>query len=244
MKKTKLDPNLTLQLISIREQIDDIIDGGGGIIEEKPAKKSGVRRGRTRGPGDGGGGGGGARKLAIVVGHTAIAPGATGRAPISASEYPWNKDLANKIKDECAALGVSAEVFLRDNGGISGAYSAVAASGAKAVVELHFNADGGAAQGTETLWGARCPQSQAWAQRVHDAMLGLYSRGSGLPGNRKLKQCPPHPRGGASVNALPTIPSCLIEPFFGDHAGDATLGHNKKAGLAKAIAQAFATHFP
>lgn len=244
MKKTKLDPDLILQLISIREQLDDIIDGGGGIIEEKPAKASGARRGRGRGPGDTGGGGGGARKLAIVVGHTANAPGASGRAPISASEYPWNKDLANRIKNECAALGVSAEVFLRDNGGISGAYSAVAASGAKAVVELHFNAANGTALGTETLWGARCPQSQAWAERVHDAMVGLYSRGPRPPGNRGLKQCPPHPRGGQSVNALSTIPSCLIEPFFGDNAGDATLGHNKKAGLATAIAQAFATHFP
>lgn len=245
MKKTKIDPNIVLQLQAIREQIDDLLDGGGGPITEKPAKPASRARSATRGPGGGGGGGGGgSRKLAIVVGHTAAAPGASGRAPISQSEYPWNTDLANKIVSECLGLGVTAEIFLRDVGGVAGAYSRAAASGAKAVIELHFNADGGAARGTETLWGAACAQSQAWAQRVHDAMLALYSRGSGLPGNRKLKQCPPHPRGGASVNALSSIPSCLIEPFFGDHASDATLGQNKKNGLAKALAQAFVAHFP
>ena len=67
---------------------------------------------------------------------------------------------------------------------------------------------------------------------------------AGLPGNRGLKKTPPHPRGSASVNALSTIPSCLIEPFFGDNASEATLGQSKKDGLAKAIAKAFLAHFP
>jgi len=240
MKQTKHDPRLVLQLQALREMIDDILDGGGGEISETPAKATSRSRGRaTRGPGGGSG-----SKLAIVVGHTAVAPGASGVSPVSASEYPWNKDLAAKIVSECSALRASAAVFFRDGGGISAAYSAAAACGAKAVVELHFNADGGAARGTETLYGTACGASLAWAQSVHNAMVSLYGRGSGLPGNRGLRKTPPHPRGSASVNALSTIPSCLIEPFFGDHGADASLGQAKKDGLAKAIAKAFVTHFP
>lgn len=244
MKPKKHDPKLILQLQALREQIDDILDGGGGDISEKPAKAKRSRGRATRGPAAAAAAGGSARKLAIVVGHTTIAPGASGVAPISASEYPWNKDLAAKVVSECSALGVSAQVFLRDNGGISGAYSSAAAIGPKAVVELHFNANGGGARGTETLYGTACQASKAWAERVHNAMAQLYGRGAGLPGNRGLKKTPPHPRGSTSVNALSTIPSCLIEPFFGDNASDAALGHSKKDALAKAIANAFVAHFP
>jgi N-acetylmuramoyl-L-alanine amidase len=250
MKKPTYDPNLINQLLAVREKIDDILDGGGGDIVEKPAKetakaaKPARSRGRvSRGPGGApAAGAGGGKKLAIVVGHTAMRPGASGVAPVSASEYPWNKDLASKIVSECSALGATAAVFFRDTGGISGAYSGVAASGAKAVIELHFNANGGAARGTETLYGTACAASKDWAQRVQETMVALYSRSGGT--NRGLKKTPPHPRGGESVNALSTIPSCLIEPFFGDHTGDATLGQTKKDALAKALAKAFVTHFP
>ena len=98
MKAKRHNPRLVLQLQALREQIDDILDGGGGDISEKPAKTR-----RTRGPAG--------RKLAIVVGHSAAASGASGVAPISSSEYPWNKDLAAKIVGECSANGVTAEVI-------------------------------------------------------------------------------------------------------------------------------------
>lgn len=240
MKQTKHDPRLILQLQGLREMIDDILDGGGGDIPEKPASTARSRGGAVRG----GPAAGSARKLAIVVGHTERSTGASSVPPMSASEYPWNKDLAAKIVTECSALGATASVFFRDNVGISGAYAAVAASGAKAVVELHFNNNGGAARGTETLYGTACAASKDWAKRVQDAMVELYGRGAGLPLNRGLKKAPPHPRGGESVNALSNLPSCLIEPFFGDNPSDAALGHNKKDALAKAIAKAFVAHFP
>ena len=38
MKPKKYDPKLILQLQALREQTDDILDGGGGDISEKPAK--------------------------------------------------------------------------------------------------------------------------------------------------------------------------------------------------------------
>jgi hypothetical protein len=34
-----------------------------------------------------------------------------GVAPISASEYSLNKDLAAKVVSECSALGITAQVF-------------------------------------------------------------------------------------------------------------------------------------
>jgi len=237
MKQPKHDRKLVLQLHALRDMIDDILDGGGGEISEKPAPATRSRGGATRGPGARG-----TRKLAIVVGHTALRPGASSLSPMSASEYPWNKDLAEKIVSECSALGANAAVFFRDNGGIAAAYSGAAASGAKAVIELHFNNDGGAARGTETLYGTACAASEDWAQRVQDSMVALYGRTGTL--DRKLKRTPPHPRGSDSVNALSTIPSCLIEPFFGDNASDAALGHTKKDALAKALATAFVAHFP
>ena len=110
------------------------------------------------------------------------------------------------------------------------------------MVELHFNANGGAARGTETLYGTACQASKASAEHVHNA-IGSSTAGTPTAGNRGLEKTPPHPRGSTSVNALSTIPSCLIEPFFGDNASDAALGHGKKDALAKAIANAFVAHF-
>ncbi len=231
-----------LQLIALKEQIEDLIDQlrnpapakkAASANKTAPAKKA--TRTKTKDvPG-------GNTKFAIVVGHTAVAPGAEGVAPVNASEYPWNSDLANRIASYASGKGVEVKVFFRDNGGISGAYAAVEDWGARAAVELHFNAADGTARGTETLFGTACAASQGWADRVQKAMVSLYGRTGGQ--NRGLKKCPPHPRGGASVNAMSDIPSCLIEPFFGDNSSDAALGQSKKQDLAKALVDAFKGHF-
>lgn len=64
--------------------------------------------------------------------------------------------------------------------------------------------------------------------------MGAPACKTGRPGNA---------RGGASVNTMSDIPSCLIEPFFVDDTSDATLGQNKKQGLAWALVNAFEAHF-
>ena len=225
-----------LQLIALKEQIEDLIDQ---LRSPAPAKKAPAAkkstRSRTRevaGPN---------AKLAIVVGHTKVAPGAEGISPVSASEYPWNTDLANRIATYGAGKGVEVKAFFRDVGGISAAYDAVEAWGAGAAIELHFNAADGTARGTETLYGTACSASAGWADKAQKSMVTLYGRTGSQ--NRGLKKCPPHPRGGASVNAMSAIPCCLIEPFFGDNSSDATLGQNKKQGLAESLVDAFKAHF-
>lgn len=174
--------------------------------------------------------------LAIVVGHTRRRPGASATNPINQSEYPWNRDLASKIKSECQILGVESRIFFRDNIGISGAYRQVAEWGAACVMELHFNAFNGSAHGTETLYDAETNSgSKAWAERLQKAMhssLGLR--------NRKIKDRDPGERGYRSVSAI-NIPSALIEPFFGDNRRDAQIGHANKDDLAEALAQAAAS---
>jgi N-acetylmuramoyl-L-alanine amidase len=230
-----------LQLIALKEQIEDLIDQlrspapAKPVVKKSPALKKSVRSKTKDAPA--------ARnaRLAIVVGHTKTAPGAEGVAPVNSAEYPWNSDLASRIASYGAGKGVDVRIFFRDVGGIPAAYDTVEAWGAGAAIELHFNAADGTARGTETLYGTACSGSAGWADKIQKSMVTLYGRtGTQIRG---LKKCPPHPRGSASVNAMPDIPSCLIEPFFGDNPSDATLGQNKKQGLAEALVDGFKAHF-
>ena len=219
-----LDEGEYLQLGAYREHIEDMQDivlgQGLGIeakgIEAKPPKE------RSAGA-----------SLAIVVGHTSNSAGAYARGPINQSEYFWNKDLAERLKSECANRGVPSRIFYRDGIGIRGAYRQVKAWGAACVLELHFNAFNGSAHGTETLYDKdRNAGSKAWAQKLQDAQLdalGLRDRG--------LKERDPGYRGYLSVSIL-DIPSALIEPFFGDNAADALAAHSRKDVLAEELAAA------
>jgi N-acetylmuramoyl-L-alanine amidase len=213
--------------LALKEQIEDQLDKiglpAGASINPASAAKAGAKR------------------LAIVVGHTKQASGAWGTKPIEASEYPWNSDLANRIVGVCEAAGLECQVFFRDQIGISGAYKEVENWKATACIELHFNASDDKARGTETLYGPTCPDSAAWAQTIQTTMVGLYGRTG--KADRPLLKCPPYKRGIESVNALESIPSCLIEPFFGDNPADARLGHDYKQSLAQTLVKAFDSHF-
>ncbi len=244
-----------LRLTALKEQIEDLIDQlqnpapkaarTAKKTSKKAAKKGPTLRSMHEGPGAAAAPPtAGGNKLAIVIGHTRIAPGASGIPPIDASEYPWNTDLAARITADAAGKGVTVKTFTRDVGGVPAAYDAVEAWGARAAIELHYNSTPGA-KGTETLYGTACPASLGWATAVQDKMVALYGRSltTTPPTNRGLKKCPPHPRGGASVNAMSAIPSCLTEPFFADTQTDATLGQTRKQGLAEALVDAFKSHF-
>lgn len=231
--------DILTQLIALREQVADIIDRlQSPAAKSKP--KSPKKGPRSRGPA--GAGADATQKLAIVVGHTRVDGGAEGIAPISASEYRWNSDLASLISAHAATKGVEVRTFFRDGIGVSGAYANVRAWRPRASIELHFNAANGTARGTETLFGTACAASAGWAGAIQNALVRLYARTGSQ--NRGLKKCPPHPRGGASVNAMSDIPSCLIEPFFGDNTADAALGHRSKRAQAQALVDAFKSHFP
>ncbi len=226
IEKLRSGSELTYEEFDALRGYQESIDDGLEILS---GRRDGIReidlRARSKSAG-----------FAIVVGHTKTAPGASGVKPVGQSEYPWNKDLASKIKSACVQLGVESKIFYRDGVGISGAYKLVSQWGAGCVVELHFNAFNGTATGTETLYdNDKNGGSKAWATLLQNGMLNVL----GLK-DRKLKECDPGDRGYGSVSAL-DIPSALIEPFFGDNSSDATVAENNKDDLAMVIAKAAAS---
>jgi len=156
-------------------------------------------------------------KLAIVVGHNAVAKGARAKAPISTDEYTYN----NLIADEMVRLAtgaLTAKKFLREKSSgysaeIDAAYAQVDQYGADLSLELHFNAAGATATGTETLSsGSR--GSLALAKAVQDSMLEqleLRNRGVKILGRTD--------RGGRSLH-VGRAPAILVEPFFGSNTRD------------------------
>lgn len=173
-----------------------------------------------------------ASKLAVVVGHTKRSPGAPGVEPISMHEYFWNHQLAQQIQSTANSKGVDCKIFFRDGIGISGAYRNVASWLPNACIELHFNAYNGRVKGTETLYGLY-GESEKWADAVQNAMVTLYERAGAYDRGIKLRKT--GERGGKNVNQLKEIPSCLIEPFFGDESSEAKLAKDYLIDLAAAI---------
>ena len=174
-------------------------------------------------------------KLAIVVGHTKRSPGAKGVAPISMHEYFWNNKLASNIKSISSQNDIECAIFFRDGIGISGAYKEVSDWSPNSCIELHFNAYNGQVKGTETLYGEH-DQSKIWADTLQNAMVVLYTRTTVHDRGIKLRKI--SERGGKNVNQLDNIPSCLIEPYFGDELSEAVLAKDHLVELAQAIVTA------
>jgi N-acetylmuramoyl-L-alanine amidase len=159
--------------------------------------------------------------LVLIVGHNVRAPGARAVAPLSMNEYPYNKNI---IAPECVRygreIGLTVEVLLKDAMGTSEvgtkASNLVKAVGKGCVIELHFNAFNGTANGTETLYNTRLAANKRFAQIVQKKMVSVFKRPDrGL----KLRNT----GRGASNLAAVTVPCCLVEPLFGDNKVDAGL---------------------
>ncbi len=67
-------------------------------------------------------------------------------------------------------------------------------------------------------------------------MSTLYDRNDN-GGNRGIKIRKIGERGGKNVNQLDVIPSCLIEPYFGDESSDAVLAKDYLLELARSIVE-------
>jgi N-acetylmuramoyl-L-alanine amidase len=182
--------------------------------------------------------------LAIVVGHTKNSGGAKGISPINASEYVYNTNLADMIKQYGEARGHMVDVFFRDVGGIVAAYKQAKESAADACVELHFNASNGTVQGTETWHLDQGKDKELleaeFAQAMQRQICALFSRPAAVGGtNRGVKVPAKEDRGYANLSQIRDFPSILIEPFFGDNAADAQLAVDKKQDLANTIILVF-----
>lgn len=179
-------------------------------------------------------------KCAIVVGHEEKAKGASSVSPLSQMEYDFNLRIAQAIYRLLREEGkVSPRIFLRDGIGISGAYSQVNAwvsdDPKSCAIELHFNSFNGKAEGSETLYDKDPAQSKEFAQIIQDALVLCYGRQGKL--NRGIKLIEAGDRGHKNL-ALCHIPSCIVEPFFGDCPAEAKLAHEREAEYPKYLAKA------
>jgi N-acetylmuramoyl-L-alanine amidase len=175
-------------------------------------------------------------KLGIIVGHTAAKPGAQG-VGIEA-EYRYNKAMAKdmlayaKKKYSTGSKPVLVKIFLRDDGGVSGAYGRADDWKADYTAELHYNSVGNTSvRGTETL-SSGTVNSMAFAKAVQQAHCGILGRGGQSRGikvrNRQNKD-----RGWFSLVAG-NAPAIITEPAFGSSPQDAMLldEHHFKLGRA------------
>lgn len=160
-------------------------------------------------------------KFAIIVGHEENKPGAKSDT-LGVHEYPWNKDLANRMFSRSSALDT--RIFFRDGIGIKGAYDQAKAWGPAAIMELHFNSfDKPTATGTETLY---IDPNKRYAEIVQQAMVGVL----GLA-DRGVKERTDLPN---LQNGQP-VPTVLIEPFFGSNPDDSKTAEFNKDALASAL---------
>lgn len=183
-------------------------------------------------------------KLGIVIGHNSRQSGAFGVAPIKASEFDFNSEVAEIMDEMAGEFGFDAKVFKRIDRSsyaqeIREVYKKTDTWGAQVSIELHFNAFDGKTRGTEVLAGPSS-DSLRTAMAVHKSLVALFKRD--FKTDRGVKDYRPGIRGELSLISG-RAPAILVEPFFGDSAEDAklmtelgkpALARAYLAGLAKA----------
>ena len=219
------EQELVGRIRSLADELDDLIDSIGPIERDEEDDQDPELT-----PPE-------ARRLAIIVGHTLHRQGAAALPPIDQNEYPFNTEIARRMELAAANHGMVARTFFRDGVGIQGAYQNAVAFDPDSIIELHFNAaENPAARGTETLYGDVNPDSRRLAELVQNSMVSVFGRSRS--GNRGIKVRQPGDRGFASVTAAPTVPSVLVEPFFGSNAGECRLAHEKAVEYAEGLVDA------
>jgi N-acetylmuramoyl-L-alanine amidase len=178
-------------------------------------------------------------RLAIIVGHTFDRPGAMGIFPLNQREYNWNLDISNVVYRYAREAGITARVFLRNERTLEKTYAEVnefCKYQNACAIELHFNASDGRGRGTETLWDDDPADGLEFARIIHDDVCDVFRRKNKLDrGLKKLTK--PEERGYVNLKLM-KAPGCIVEPFFGDNADDALLGHAKGWEYAKALVTA------
>jgi len=166
-------------------------------------------------------------KLGIIVGHNQRQQGANGIDPINASEFLYNKKIAEIMKANAKSFSLKSKIFNRKYRGsyrdeIAEVYGKSDDWGAEVTVELHFNAYNRNTRGTETL----CYESEAslrTGNAIHRELIQLFNRDRNT--DRGIKTYRNLTRGRYSLVAG-SAPAVLVEPFFGDNFTDAQLATN------------------
>jgi N-acetylmuramoyl-L-alanine amidase len=174
-------------------------------------------------------------RLAIIVGHEAKAKGATAVAPLSMSEYDYNTLVAEDMEAYAKEVGLTTQIFFRDNVGIDGVGQAASAwaseSNLSRCIELHFNAATPEAKGTETLYDTREPGNKRFAETIQKFMVDLFR--SSDRGTKVVDIG----RGSSNLKAV-TVVGCLVEPLFGSNSKDAAKLLTQRVDYAKCLVSA------
>lgn len=172
-------------------------------------------------------------KIGLIVGHSKKDPGAVSIGKFS--EYAYNAEIARLAS--IYALGTNkavVECIYRDGVGIKGAYAAAEQLSCDVVIELHFNAATGQVSGTETLCSFDNNDVE-FAHAIHAGVCEVFEREGA---SRGVKTLPRNARGSFNVYSFPNGVNCLVEPFFGDHPKDSSLGLQKSAAYARGLVDA------
>lgn len=179
--------------------------------------------------------GGYVKKLAIIVGHEKKKDGATALAPLSTSEWPFNKQVAEFMYQYARELQLDCQIFFRDGIGIEGAAKKVNDWKADVCIELHFNSASPSAYGTETLHDAEPATNAEFAAIVQRHMCEVLKRTG--KGNRGVKFLKSGDRGHYNLH-LVKCTSCLVEPFFGSNKEDCKLMWANVTGYSRSLVNA------
>lgn len=171
--------------------------------------------------------------LVLIVGHSKDAPGAYGIAPLSMSEYPYNRMVAEDCQDYGLDVGLDVHILLKDFMG-SQTVGAKASelckkAGGGRVIELHFNAATPAARGCEVIYDTREKGNEAFAIRLRDAIAKTL----GVPKRAVLDRT--NSGRGASNIRFVTAVGALVEPAFGSNKLDATALLSKRSAYARCL---------
>ena len=176
--------------------------------------------------------------VAICVGHSR--QGDTGAVSCGGiNEWTYNKKVAEHLKSDLQEYGISS--FVVDNyGGTYGSYTSamnwlakhLKEKEASIAVELHFNAaDNEKAEGMEMLhW-----HSSRIGLSIAEYILKSCQRFFPLTKNRGTKAIKSGDRGGLMLKT-PSMPCCILEPFFGSNWQDWITFADQEGTLSQAIA--------
>lgn len=177
-------------------------------------------------------------KLGIVVGHSIKDGGAKLNLPEEilsqfgfdselCEEYDYNLSVAEAV-EKCARLyQVEAKVFLRNGSTIDGAHDAAEEWGAQVVLELHFNSvSDSSVMGAEVLTTSEYESKNGFAAECAERMANLFGGK-----NRGVK----HAETRGHENVYRSVPTYLLEPFFGSNSLQAEAGLRNQIAYAKLI---------
>ncbi|MGF1463555.1 MAG: N-acetylmuramoyl-L-alanine amidase [Maricaulaceae bacterium] len=184
-------------------------------------------------------------RLVLIVGHSSDEQGAAGTKPLNQTEFVFNTELSKLVTKFGLPRGHLILTIFRPSRGRAGieiAYQKALKAEPDAIIELHFNAFNKQVRGTETLLSVKSDivetNERELAELVQSEISSVFQRiGRQDRGLKFIERR--GDRGWRSLSQVRTIPSILIEPFFGDEPNDAALAVEKKEELAKAIILAF-----